>query len=243
MFRLFVSSVAVWVLVSSCGPVDMGPAGSGGGTAVSPGFGAGASGGGVSGSGGGAATGGGAASGGGSGSGGSCCINGAFYACATSAAFEQCSGFDVGACLAACNPMDFMCPAQCSQRAAASRPDPSACTRDMSRDGTCGSSTTCNDFRGSACTLSSQCSSNNCTGGYCRSRSTGSRCTLSSQCESNNCTDGCCRGTSTGSACTLSSQCASNNCTNGQCSGNGRGSACTLSSQCTSNNCTGGRCQ
>jgi hypothetical protein len=81
------------------------------GACVDPGA-SGGSGSSAPGAGGGAASGGGTAAGGGAGSGGSCCINGAFHACATSAAFQQCSGFDVGACLAACNPMDFMCPAQ-----------------------------------------------------------------------------------------------------------------------------------
>jgi hypothetical protein len=228
----------------ACGPVAERPDGSGGGLSISPNSGGGPSSGGGP-AGGGPSNGGGpSGTGGGSSSGGQCCINDAFYACGSSAAFQQCAGFDVGACLAACAPMDVTCPQGCFMRSSMARPDPSACTRDVSRDGECGSSSgTCNTQRGVACTLDSQCSSRNCTEGYCRANSAGARCTLDSHCESRNCTDGCCRNTSTSSACTLDSQCTTRNCTNGRCSGNGRGSACTLDSHCTSRNCTNGRCQ
>lgn len=178
-------------------------------------------GGGGGGSGGGASqTGGGSAQGGGGGNsgGGTCCLNGAFYACGTSQAFAACAGPDVGACHDACALTDFTCHMNCDTQAANATHDPSMCTRDMSRDSSCTlSSASCNDNKGVACSYSTQCSSNNCTDGYCRGNAVGDRCTYSTQCNSNNCTDGCCRGNDRGSKCTYSTQCTSNNCTNGTC--------------------------
>lgn len=189
----------------------------------------------------------GAGGGGGGGGGGSsaftCCLNDAFYGCATKAAFDACAGFDVGACIDAYAPSYFKCPADCSQRGATATHDPSQCTRDASKDGTCGVSDTCNDLHGAACVVSGDCSSNNCTGGYCRSNSAGARCVVSGDCTSGNCTQGCCRNRTVGSACVVSGDCDSNNCTGGTCSGNGSGSACVVSGDCTSGNCSGGHCR
>lgn len=170
------------------------------------------------GGGGGQNTGGGTAqSGGGSGTVvGTCCVNGAFYACGTSQAFEACAGPDVGACHAACGVTDFTCHMSCDTAAINASHDPSQCTRDSARDGSC-TLDSCNDLKGSACSYSSQCSTDNCTDGYCRGNAVGDRCSYSSQCSSNNCTDGCCRGNDRGSKCSYSSQCTSNNCTDGVC--------------------------
>lgn len=171
-------------------------------------------------------TGGGSGSGGGGGSssggGGTCCLNGAFYACGTKQAFDACAGFDVGACHDACGLTDFTCHTSCDTQAANATHDPSQCTRTAARDGECtlgggGTGNVCSDARGAACTYSTQCSTNNCTDGYCRGNDLGARCTYSTQCSSNNCTDGCCRGNGKGSKCTYSTQCTSNNCTNGVC--------------------------
>lgn len=156
--------------------------------------------------------------------GGTCCLNGNFYACATKEGFDKCAGPDVGACHARCAVSDVSCHLACD---APQNHDPSGCTRQTARDGECNSGSgggggggggTCSGgVRGVACTVSSQCSTNNCTGGYCYGNSVGNKCTVSSQCSSNNCTSGCCSGNSRGSACTVSSQCTSNNCTNGVC--------------------------
>ncbi|MEM9190207.1 MAG: hypothetical protein AAGF12_13565 [Myxococcota bacterium] len=142
-----------------------------------------------------------------------CCINDVGYRCPNSAALNQCIGFDIDTCLAACNPMDFDCPARCFDMAANANPDPSACTADATA--TCESSGVC--IRGAECTLNSQCDSGNCTNGECSGNSVGQSCTLNSQCDSGNCTNGECSGNSRGSACTLNSQCTSGNCTNGEC--------------------------
>jgi hypothetical protein len=168
--------------------------------------------------GGGSGAGGSGGSGGGSsGNGGTCCLNGSFYDCQTKSGFDMCAGFDVGGCHAACSGPDFNCHTQCDSKAASATHDPSACTRVASRDGECGSSGTCLGSKGAKCTYSSQCSTNNCTDGYCYANSNGNRCTYSSQCDSNNCTDGCCSGNAKGNKCTYSSQCNSNNCTDGKC--------------------------
>ena len=245
MFRAFVVLSVVSVVVA-CGPTtqsepcrsdadckgnrvcDFGECTTPAGVGAGGGIGGGSSTGGGVGAGGGGATGGGIGAGGGAtgggsggGSGGSCCLNGAFYACGTSAAFQACIGFDVGACHAMCSISDFMCHMNCDQQAINASHDPSQCVRTAARDGECGSGSgsgeVCSNSRGSACTYSTQCSTNNCTDGYCRNNSAGSRCTYSTQCSSNNCTDGCCRGNSKGSKCTYSTQCDSNNCTSGRC--------------------------
>ena len=148
---------------------------------------------------------------------GSCCLNDSYYSCSTKAAFDQCAGFDIGACHDGCGA-DFGCHMQCDTQAASTTHDPSACARDASHDNTCGTiSGSCVGTRGVACSYSSQCSSNNCTDGHCYGTAVGNPCGYSSQCASNNCTNGCCSGNSTGSACSYSSQCNSNNCTNGRC--------------------------
>ncbi len=247
--NLLTSLFAVLSLVTlGCGAVDMGATSCArdtdckgdrlctAGLCVSPS--------GTGGSGGSSGTGGGnAGTGGGSGgSSFSCCLNNAFYGCATKAAFDACAGFDVGACLSACSPTDIMCPNTCIQRGANSTHDASQCTRDASKDGTC-SSSTCNDAHGAACVVSGDCSSGNCTGGYCRTNSAGAACVVSGDCTSGNCTQGCCRNRTVGSACVVSGDCDSRNCTSGVCSGNSFGSACVVSGDCTSGNCTSGHCR
>lgn len=173
-----------------------------------------------------------------------CCLNGQFYSCGDKAAFDKCAGFDVGACHAGCEA-DFSCHMNCDLQAQSSKHDPSACSRDASRDGTCtiSSGGSCREQTGlTSCTYSTQCSSNNCTKGKCYGNENGDLCTYSTQCKSNNCTNGCCAGNAVGSTCTYSTQCDSNNCTNGKCQGRTSGSPCTYSTQCNSNNCTSGRC-
>lgn len=65
---------------------------------------------------------------------GSCCVNGSYYDCPTADAVYQCSGAFM-ACMMDCGLMDFECPEQCS----ASHPmNPSACSREFSKDNTCG---------------------------------------------------------------------------------------------------------
>ena len=154
------------------------------------------------------------------GGGGTCCLNGSFYDCQSKAAFDQCAGFDPGACHAACSVSDFACQMACDTKAANATHDPSACVRSASRDSECstgGSGGSCVGSRGVACTYSTQCSSGNCHDGHCYARSNGNPCDYSTQCDSNNCTNGCCSGNAQGNACTYSTQCTSANCTNGKC--------------------------
>lgn len=169
------------------------------------------------GAGGGGAGGAGGAGGGPSGNGGSCCLNGSFHDCQSKAAFDKCAGFDVGACHGACSGPDFSCHMACDTQASSSTHDASSCTRVAARDGECGSSLLCVGTRGAACTYSTQCSSGNCTKGYCYPTSNGNPCTYSTQCGSGNCTDGCCNGNAKGNSCTYSTQCTSGNCTSGKC--------------------------
>ncbi len=168
-----------------------------------------------------------------------CCLNGAGYRCPSEAAFTQCVGFDVDGCLAACNPADFECPANCFDMVGEAEPDPSACTADPTA--TCDSPSSCSP--GVECTLDSHCSSGNCTSGRCYGNDRGCMCSLDSHCSSRNCTSGTCQGNDGGEGCTLDSHCTSRNCTGGECHGNSRGDACSLDSHCTSRNCTGGRYQ
>jgi hypothetical protein len=177
---------------------------------------------------------------------GECCINGAYYACGSQAAFDKCAGGNPAKCHEGCGA-DIDCHIRCDDQAAMSRPDPADCQRDTSKDGTCssgGGGSSCIEKPNlQACTYSSQCSSGNCTKGRCYGNENGALCTYSSQCSSGNCTGGCCAGNSKGSACSYSSQCDSGNCTGGKCQGRSSGSACNYSSQCDSGNCTGGRCR
>lgn len=159
------------------------------------------------------------------GGGGTCCLNGSFHDCQSKAAFDKCAGFEVGACHAACSGGDFDCHMKCDMQAAGATHDPSSCNRVASRDSECssgaggggGSGGSCVGSRGVACTYSTQCSSGNCTDGYCYAKSNGNPCTYSTQCNSGNCTNNCCFGNSKGDSCTYSTQCTGGNCTNGKC--------------------------
>ncbi|NOY93931.1 MAG: hypothetical protein GXP55_22335 [Deltaproteobacteria bacterium] len=59
-----------------------------------------------------------------------CCVNGAFYACPNAGAVDQCVG-RFTRCISGCG---LECIEQCMST---DPPDPSACTRDASRDGEC----------------------------------------------------------------------------------------------------------
>lgn len=153
------------------------------------------------------------------GGGGTCCLNGSFYDCRSKAAFDACAGPDPSACHDGCGA-DGQCHAKCDMDLAQAAHDPSACTRDASKDATCstgGTSGVCLGTKGVACSYSTQCSSGNCTDGHCYARAVGNPCSYSTQCDSNNCTNGCCSGNSKGSACSYSTQCTSSNCTGGKC--------------------------
>jgi hypothetical protein len=177
-------------------------------------------------------------------------VNGAYYSCADREAFTRCMGFDVDACLAACDPANFDCIDGCFAMLDATEPDPSACDRDASHDGECGSPTpspspgTCvDDPTGQACDYDSHCASNNCYRGHCYPNTVGSRCDYDSDCSSNNCYENCCRGNSIGSSCDYDSDCDSNNCYRNRCEGNTAGSGCDYDSDCDSRACVGNRCQ
>jgi hypothetical protein len=64
----------------------------------------------------------------------SCCINGSFYSCGDTAAVQKCSG-ETTACLMRCmNSSSANCGDKCLQD---HPPDPSACSREASRDSQC----------------------------------------------------------------------------------------------------------
>lgn len=76
------------------------------------------------------------AGGGGGGGGGdlTCCVNGSFYECPSLDAVDRCSGA-LSRCMAGCMSSDDMaCPDTCVAQHPA---DPSGCSRDVGRDGTC----------------------------------------------------------------------------------------------------------
>lgn len=65
----------------------------------------------------------------------SCCLNGQFFSCPTFGAVKQCAG-DTAACLMGCQ--SDASPSACEDRCLAEhRPDPSACSREPSRDASC----------------------------------------------------------------------------------------------------------
>ena len=164
-----------------------------------------------------------------------CCINDVGYRCPSEAALNQCAGFDPR-CFERCMTPD--CFDACARMQAEAMPDPRGCSADATV--TCEPSGTC--VRGSACDLDSDCTSDNCTEGYCYGNEVGCACELDSDCTGDNCTGGECQGNGVGSPCELDSDCSGDNCTDGECQGNGFGSPCELDSDCTSDSCTDGRC-
>jgi hypothetical protein len=176
-----------------------------------------------------------------------CCINDAFYGCATNEAFVRCTGgVDIEGCAAACAPGDFGCVDACFMMLESASPDPSQCVRDAARDGTCegsGSSTCVDEPTGARCDYDSDCDTNNCVDAQCYLNTTGSRCEYDSNCNSGNCTDGCCQERTSDASCEYDSDCDSNNCYQGRCEGNGPGSGCDYDSDCASTNCVANRCE
>lgn len=55
-----------------------------------------------------------------------CCLNGKCYDCPDKAALDKCAGFDLGACINACD--DYACMSVCSAKSRTATKDPSACT-------------------------------------------------------------------------------------------------------------------
>jgi hypothetical protein len=141
-----------------------------------------------------------------------CCLNGQYFDCPSQAALDKCV------------PPDFM-----------GTPDPSQCTRNTNKDGTCSQGTsggTSGGTTGSAggcsnahvwnsCTVDSDCHSTllHCTSGNCYSNIFGSPCTVDSDCgNSAHCTSGCCYTNQRGNPCTVDSDCgAASSCVNGKC--------------------------
>ncbi len=128
-----------------------------------------------------------------------CCVNASKYRCDTKAAFDQCAGFDMEACMQACGDMDFACQDDCFAQLEESEPDPSDCDEDDSVDcdggsasssgsgsggggGECGSS-------GATCSFDSDCCDDKCFDGLCYDRGGGSQCDWDSDCDSGECDD------------------------------------------------------
>ncbi len=150
----------------------------------------------------------------------SCCLNGVTYACPGKAAFDDCVGFDVGGCIEACDPADFMCPDECFQKAANTEPDPSGCQEESDTGtGTCpGTGGSCEGtLEGVACDIDSDCKSLNCFKGQCYGSEVGNPCDIDSDCKSLNCYESCCYDTGKGEPCDIDSDCKSLVCTNHEC--------------------------
>jgi hypothetical protein len=182
----------------------------------------------------------------------SCCVSGAYYDCPSQTALAQCAGFDVAGCLQSCASSDPACARACGQMASTAHTDPSACTRDASKDPTCaydaGSSTTGN---------TGSTSSSGGTGGVtpppppptrenaCGGYFLGVACMVGGTCDGDqHCTQNECYPNDVGNPCTFPTDCGSgNHCTAGCCASSAKGSACTTGLDCKSGSCTGGICQ
>jgi len=137
-----------------------------------------------------------------------CCLNSSKYECPDKAAFDQCVGFDMDACMSACGFDDFDCQDACFEQLASASHDPSGCTPNDSLDcGGSGAGGSSGEGPGpssssggpecsgelSGCDYDSDCCSNNCTNNACQSNGFGSPCDYDSDCDSNNCYDGTCQ--------------------------------------------------
>jgi hypothetical protein len=157
------------------------------------------------------------------GGGGTCCLNQVFYVCSSATAFQKCAGFDVGACYGACAATDTACFMSCDMKAQASGHDPSQCTHDPSRDGTCSTPPAggCHNPSWNVCQIDADCNDTNqhCTNGKCYSNQSGSPCQIDADCGSgSHCTNGCCWDNRTGSPCQIDGDCGSgSSCVNGKC--------------------------
>jgi hypothetical protein len=188
------------------------------------------------------------------GNGGTCCLNGAFYNCTSQAAYGQCAGFDIDACMGACSPSDPACAQGCMEKLSTAKHDPSACQRDPSKDGTCSISNNSgpspsgcsSDIGLGSCSIDQDCpTGEHCTNGKCYDNAAGSLCTIDPDCGSgNHCTNGCCESNTSGSHCTIDGDCGSgNHCTNGSCYPNMFGSPCTINPDCgPGESCVNGQC-
>ncbi len=178
-----------------------------------------------------------------------CCVSGAYYACPTQAALQQCTGFDVGGCFQSCAPTDLSCTRACGQKASTAHTDPSACTHQASNDAICA-------FDGGASSTSSTSGTpgpapapapttpptpKNSCGGYFL----GTTCGVGGQCiGGGHCTQNKCYPDDVGNPCTFSNDCGSgNHCAAGCCASPAKGSACETAIDCTSFKCTSGVCQ
>jgi hypothetical protein len=135
-----------------------------------------------------------------------CCLNGAFYQCPDDPALERCGNRD-----------------------------PSLCSRDASRDGSCKpgvktdggmppdmamSGPTCNAWGTTkSCTLDSDCGSGKyCFSGKCWGNDRGAPCSFGYQCGTNNhCTNNCCWWNSFNEPCSFNYDCSSGVCASGKC--------------------------
>jgi hypothetical protein len=146
----------------------------------------------------------------------SCCINGVGYACPNEAALDQCAGFDIDGCMAACSPEDFECIDACFAQWETSTPDPSACTEDASV--TCESTSSgpgggcVGQWDGAMCDVDGDCPSLNCFDSRCYANDPGNPCDVDADCSSLNCYASCCYGNDAGDPCDVDADCASLNC-------------------------------
>lgn len=152
-----------------------------------------------------------------------CCINGAGYACPSNDALNQCIGFDIDGCMAACAFDDFACMDDCFYQWETSTPDPSACQPapvDCNGGGgnpSGGGGLCVGDWDGTYCDVDSDCSTYNCVNDQCYGNEPGNPCEVDSDCSTYNCFQGCCYGNGAGEPCDVDSDCSSYNCYANEC--------------------------
>ncbi len=146
-----------------------------------------------------------------------CCLDDVHYACPDEASFDQCSGFDIDACMQACAEADFACQDGCFQQWVSAAHDPSECVVDPA--GSCGPQGGVTS--GGPDSTGSGPGASTSTGG-CRDES--AFCDHDTDCCSTVCTDGFCQESDTtclhdGGFCETGFDCCSLDCVSGFCVG------------------------
>ena len=126
------------------------------------------------------------------------------------------NGFDIIGCHDACGATDIDCHMRCDDQAATAQQDPSACSRDNSKDATCTSSKCGGKAATSTCSITANCVPNkeHCFDGRCFANEPGSPCAIDADCGTlyDHCTNGCCFDGSFGNPCDINANCESSAC-------------------------------